>query len=120
MSFDLVKQLIRPGCWGWRRLLSPQIDGELDQAMAARLERHLAGCAACRAKYEDLRFAARLVADLSLPDDEPSMAPHWITPDGAAQPLVRPRKIVFVLAPVAAVLAIAAVAVWYFNRGTGD
>jgi Kelch motif protein len=84
------------------------------------LERHLAGCAACRARYEDLRFAARLVADLPSPEAEPSMAPHWPTPEGAARPPVRPRKIVFVLAPVAAMFAIAAVAVWYFNRGTAD
>jgi hypothetical protein len=120
MLFAFVKQLIRPGCWRYQRQLSPHLDGEIDQARAARLERHLAGCAVCRAKYEDLRFAARLVGDLSLPEAEPSMAPHWLAPDGAARPLVQPRKFVFVLAPVATVLAIAAVAVWYFNRGTSE
>lgn len=116
MSFAFVKQLIRPRCWRYQRQLSPYLDGELDQAAAARLERHLVGCAACRAQYDDLRFAARLVADLSLPEAEPSMAPHWLSPEGAA----RPRKIVFALAPIAAVLAIAAVAILYFNREAGD
>src|SRR5215510_16280278 len=120
MLFAFVKQLIRPGCWRYHRQLSPYLDGELDQATAARMERHLAGCAACRTQIENMRFAARLVSDLPLPEAEPSMAPHWLTPEGAVQPLRRPRKLVYVLAPVAAVLAIAAVAFWYFNRGVGD
>jgi len=120
MSFAFVKQLIRPGCWRYQRQLSPYHDGELDQTTAARVERHLAGCAACRAQFEDLRLAARLVAALPELEAEPSMTPHWHKPDGAARPLGQPRRIGFVLAPVAAVLAIASVAVWYFNRGAVD
>src|SRR5688572_24048304 len=120
MLFAFVNQLLRAGCWRYQRRLSPYLDGELDQTMAARLERHLAGCAACRTQCEDLRFAARLVAGLPAPGAEPSMAPHWLRPEGKPQRLGRPRKIIFVLAPVAAVLAIAAVAVWYFNRAAGD
>jgi hypothetical protein len=120
MLFAFVKQLLRTGCWWYQRRLSPYLDGELDQTIAARLERHLAGCAACRAQCEDLRFAARLVADLPAPGAEPVMAPHWLGPEGEPQRFGRPRKIIFVLAPVTAVLAIAAVAVWYFSRATGD
>lgn len=36
-------------------LLSPYLDGELDQAARARIEAHLAGCLACRRALEDLR-----------------------------------------------------------------
>ncbi|MGH9832691.1 MAG: kelch repeat-containing protein [Blastocatellia bacterium] len=114
MSFAFVKQFIRPGCWRYQRWLSPYFDGELDQAMAARVERHLAGCAACRTQSENMRFAARLVANLPLPEAE--AAPRWFAPEGAAQPPRQPRKLVFILAPTAAVLALAVVAVWYFLR----
>ncbi len=114
MSLAFVKQFIRPGCWRYRRRLSPHLDGELDQAVAARVERHLAGCAACRTQSENMRFAARLVADLPLPEAE--AVPRWFAPEGAAQPPRQPRKLVFILAPTAAVLALAVVAVWYFLR----
>jgi hypothetical protein len=80
----------------------------------------MAGCAACLARCDDLRFAMRLVADLPAPEVEPSMVPHWLTPEGSAPSPGRTRKIIFVLAPAVAMLAIAAVAVWYFNRGADD
>ena len=115
MLFAFVKQLRRPGCWRYHRLLSPYLDGELDQGAAARLERHLAGCAACRTQSENMRFAARLVADLPLSEAESAMTPQWLT-DSVAQPHRQPRRLVFVLTPVAAVLALAAVTVWYFLR----
>jgi anti-sigma factor RsiW len=117
MLIAFVKQLMRPGCWRYRRLLSPYLDDELDQGAASRLESHLADCASCRSRSENLRFAARLVANLQLPEAEP--APHWPTPEGAFRPLRQSRKLVFVLAPAAVLLAIAAVAVWYFNRVAG-
>ncbi len=118
MLFAFVKQLIRPDCWRYQRRLSPYLDGELDQVAAAPLERHLAGCDTCRTQIENMLFAARLVADLPAP--EPSMAPRWLRPEGEAQPLGRPRKFALVFASVAVSLALAAVAVWYFNRGAGD
>ena len=61
--------------------------------MAARLERHLAGCAACRAQCEDLSFAARMVADLPAPEAEPAMAPHWLSPEGEPQRLVNRERL---------------------------
>jgi putative zinc finger protein/FecR-like protein/galactose oxidase-like protein/Kelch motif protein len=116
MLFAFVKQLRRPGCWRYHRLLSPYLDGALGQDAVARLEKHLVGCAACRAQSENMRFASRMIADLPLPEAEPSMVPHWLTPDGAAPPLGQPRKPVFVLVPVAAVLSLAIIAAWYFLR----
>src|SRR5262245_36738188 len=120
MLIACVKQLMRPGCWRYQRLLSPYLDDELDQGAAARLERHLAGCAACRTQSENMRFAAGLVANLPLSEAEPAMTPHWLTPEGAAQPPRQPRKLVVVLAPVAALLVIAAATVWYFILGASD
>jgi Putative zinc-finger/Galactose oxidase, central domain/FecR protein/Kelch motif len=114
--FAFVKQLRRPGCWRYHRLLSPYLDGALGQDAAARLEKHLVGCAACRAQSENMRFASRLVADLPLPEVEPSTVPHWLMPESAAQPLGRPRKPVFVLVPAAAVLSLAIIAAWYLLR----
>ena len=106
MFFAFVKQLIRPGCWRYQRQLSPYLDAELEQAASARLETHLAGCTACRTQCENLSFAARLVANLPMPETEPATTPLWVTPEGAAQPLQQPRRLVFILAPAVAVLAL--------------
>ncbi|MGH9939308.1 MAG: kelch repeat-containing protein, partial [Blastocatellia bacterium] len=118
MSFAFVKQLMRPGCWRYQRLLSPYFDDELERGAVARLERHLDVCVACRTHYENMGFAARLVADLPLPEAEP--APPWTPPDSAAQPLGQPRRLVFKFAPVAALLVIAVAALWYFLRAPKD
>jgi len=118
MLIAFVKQLMSPGCWRYQRLLSPYLDGELGRGAAARVEGHLAGCAACRTRSENMRFAARLVADSRLPGAGPAPAPLWIATEGAADPVRRPRKLVSVLAPAAVLLVIAFVAVWYYIRGT--
>jgi hypothetical protein len=114
MSIAFVKQLFRPSCWRRRRQLSPYLDGELDQAAAARMATHLAGCDACRAESEALSFAARLVANLPTPETE--SAKPWRTPEGEARLSQRPRKLVSFLAPSAAALAIATAMAWYFLR----
>jgi hypothetical protein len=61
-----------------------------------------------------LGFASRLIANLPLPAAEP--ASPWSPPNSAAQPLSQPRRLVFKLTPVAALLALAVVAAWYFLR----
>jgi hypothetical protein len=94
-------------------LLSPYLDGELTQAAVTQLEQHLAGCTACQDQYERQRFAARLVANLPLPTVPP---PPWLPPDNAAEPLVQPRRLVYQLAPIAALLVIAVAALWYYLR----
>ncbi|HMV49869.1 MAG TPA: zf-HC2 domain-containing protein, partial [Blastocatellia bacterium] len=58
---------MRPGCRRFQRQLSPYLDGELPPEAAAKMEQHLAGCAACHERLEGQRFAARLVANLPLP-----------------------------------------------------
>ncbi len=61
-------------------------------------------------------FASRLVANLPLPEAEPATMRHWPTPVGVVRLQRQPRRLVFILAPVAAVLALAVVTVWYFYR----
>lgn len=139
--FTFVKQLVWPSCWQYQPQLSPHLDGELAQAAAIELEKHLAGCAGCRAQYERLRFAARLVANVPLPSGEP--APPWLSPENVAAPprrlgsklsrrgkvwstscgtrwhlvpLRRPVPATTYLAPVAVLLVIAVAALWYFLR----
>src|SRR5262249_7493202 len=87
MLIAFVKQIMRAGCWRYQRLLSPYLDGELGRGAAARVESHMDGCAACRARAENMRFAARLVANSRLPGAEPAPAPLWIAPGGAANPV---------------------------------
>ena len=53
-----------------RVLLSSYIDGELSERDRLRVERHLSGCAECRAELESLRLTVELAR--GLPEVEPS------------------------------------------------
>jgi anti-sigma factor RsiW len=46
------------------QLLNAYLDGELTEAQAAELKRHLADCPGCRRTFEGLRHADALVRDL--------------------------------------------------------
>ena len=56
-----------------RAVLNELVDGELDTAAQAEIERHLAGCAACRATVDDLREIRRVAASLD-PRQPPARA----------------------------------------------
>ncbi|HKE31720.1 MAG TPA: kelch repeat-containing protein, partial [Candidatus Angelobacter sp.] len=114
--FTRAKQIRWTGCWRYQRLLSPYLDGELDQAETASLEGHLTDCDECRTLFEKLRFASRMVTKLSVREVEPATTPHWIMPAGAVLPLRQKRKPVFVIATIAASLVIASFAIRYFMR----
>ena len=43
------------GCWRVARLVQPYLDGELDDAAAARVARHLQGCPRCARRAEIYR-----------------------------------------------------------------
>ena len=66
--------------------LSAYIDGALDQAARAAVERHLVACPSCPLRLEELRATARLIA--ALPDPAPGRrlvprlagAPAWLAP----------------------------------------
>ncbi len=120
MLFAFVKQFRRPHCLRFQRLLSPYLDGEIDQAGAASLERHLADCDECRTQSEKMRFASRLVATMPQHEVEPATTPQWIMKGGAVPQLNQTRKHVFGFVTLAASLVIASVTIWYFIRDAGS
>jgi predicted anti-sigma-YlaC factor YlaD len=50
------------------RGVSAYLDGEVDAADGARIERHLDGCAGCRATIDQFRTVIRLAGRLSAAD----------------------------------------------------
>lgn len=117
MFFRGLKQFLRPACWRFRGQLSPYLDDELTPAVAAQLETHLAGCAACREKLESQRFAAALVAKFPMPVTE--VLPPWMPPENVMRPAGRPHSLAYQLAAATALLLIAVVGFWYFLRPSG-
>ena len=100
----------------YRRLFSPCIDGELDGGARARLESHLAGCRRCRAEFENLIFASRLISRLEIPDERPRSLPSWIADQEIAVRLKPRINRKLILAPVAAIALIAVVLVWFIAQ----
>ena len=102
----------------WTDLLSDYLDGELADGERIALEAHLAGCAACSATLEDLRWVvarARTLAD-SPPGEDlwPAIAAMVGGSGGAVKPSVVPiagrRRISFSIPQLAAAgLALAVV-----------
>ncbi len=64
----------------YRRRLTPYIDGELDQSAQTSVQKHLEKCAGCRAEYDRLLFASRIVSKLALPAAPPTGVPAWLPP----------------------------------------
>jgi predicted anti-sigma-YlaC factor YlaD len=50
-------------CSEWRALASCRLDGELDEVQDAQLERHLLGCAACRAWSRKIAALVTVIHD---------------------------------------------------------
>jgi predicted anti-sigma-YlaC factor YlaD len=50
-------------CSEWRALASCRLDGELDELQDAHLERHLLGCAACRAWSQEIAALVTVIHD---------------------------------------------------------
>ena len=68
-------------CERYRPLIAGFLDGELAEAEAADLNRHLGRCAACRAEYETQREASQLLERASFrePTDK-ELARLWRSP----------------------------------------
>lgn len=94
----------------WRRLVSCQADGELDDLDAARLESHLAGCLACTAWAAEVSSLAALMAS---DQREPEMRL-------APQSLRRRRARASLVTASAASVAAAAVAAFALQLNTGS
>jgi hypothetical protein len=105
-----------------RALLSPYIDGELPAGERAQLEAHLATCAACRGERDELLFASRLAARLSLPDGAPAPFPRWQREQAQAAFAPRARGgrgRPAALAAAASLALLALAAGWFFTREKG-
>lgn len=118
MPFNLYHHL--RCAWRYDRLLTPYVDGELDEGARARLHAHLAQCGRCRAAVEEQRFAADLLAKLMLPAS-PETAPPFAAarvaqfPSWRAADAPRARRLLTPLRISAAVL-FAIAAFWCYNR----
>ncbi len=53
------------------RLLPAYLDGEADEGRKSEIERHLAGCAACRQELESLKADLELCASVQVPELSP-------------------------------------------------
>ena len=96
----------------YRRLLTPYIDGELDRPAQTQFEKHLEKCARCRAEYDRLLFASRIVSQLALPVAPPAGVPAWLPPVSVeAHSHVAWKKLI----PVAVALLSVAIAFAYWN-----
>jgi anti-sigma factor RsiW len=62
--------MLNPACWLVRRRLDAYRDGELDPAVAAKTDDHLAGCGDCAAELTSLgRLHSALALDLAEPPE---------------------------------------------------
>jgi len=112
-------------CESARERLQDQIDGTLDPVIARELERHLDGCAECRALAADLGAVADAGAALdSIEAPEHvwlQLAGRWRREQGLAvieAPVMRRARSSFHLVAAAAVLAVAAGGSWIAWRAT--
>ena len=80
-------------CARWRGDVGAYIVGALSPAEAARVKRHLRGCAACRAEYQDLipvrDWLGRLGPADSMPARQPPAGPRL---DSSRPPRHRPLR----------------------------
>lgn len=116
---ERLRELFAPRCARrFGRLLSPYLDGELDEREGAAVEQHLKACARCRAERDELRFAARLSSGLRLPEQLPTPSPAWLKERGrpAAPSQAAARRGWAVAAACLFVAALAGVGVWYSAR----
>jgi anti-sigma factor RsiW len=75
-------------CAGWRGDIGAYVVGALGPVEAARVKRHLRGCAACRADYQDLLPVRDWLGRMNPADGMPARHPPGRPPLGP----VRPRR----------------------------
>ena len=97
-------------CAGWRGDIGAYVVGALGPVEAARVKRHLRGCAACRADYQDLIPVRAWLGRMNPADGMPAYPPPGrppLVPAHSPRHRSRPRW----LAAAGAVIAAVAIAV---------
>jgi anti-sigma factor RsiW len=76
-------------CAGWRGDIGAYVVGALGPVEGARVNRHLRGCAACRADYQDLLPVRDWLGRMDPADGMPARYPPGRPPLGPVRPLRR-------------------------------
>jgi anti-sigma factor RsiW len=76
-------------CAGWRGDIGAYVVGALGPVEAARVKRHLRGCAACRADYQDLLPVRDWLGRMNPADGMPAHQPPGRPPPGPVRPMRR-------------------------------
>ena len=100
----------------YRRLLSPYLDGELDEASTRRVNRHLQECAWCRAACDDISFAARAVSTVPMPKQTPAPIGFRGRLPAARPPRSRFARLVLNPITAAALMLVVLGGVWSYTR----
>jgi anti-sigma factor RsiW len=94
-------------CTGWRGDIGAYVVGALGPVEAARVKRHLRGCAACRADYEDLLPVRDWLGRVDPADGMPARHPSGRPPLGPVRPLRRYSRRRWLTAAGTAIAAVA-------------
>jgi anti-sigma factor RsiW len=97
-------------CPGWRGDIGAYVVGALGPVEATRVKRHLRGCAACRADYQDLLPVRDWLGRMNPADGMPAGHPRGRPPVGPVRPLPQRSRRRW-LAAASAVIATVAIAV---------
>jgi len=94
-------------CAGWRGDIGACVVGALGPVAAARVQRHLRRCAACRADYQDLLPVRDWLARMNPADGMPAHHRPGRRPLGPVRPLQRPSWRRWLIATAAVIAAVA-------------
>jgi len=94
-------------CAGWRGDIGAHVVGALGPVEAAKVKRHLRGCAACRADYQDLLPVCDWLGRVDPADGMPARHPPGRPPGGPVRPLRLHSRRRWLTAAAAVIAAVA-------------
>jgi len=94
-------------CAGWRGDIGAYVVGALGPVEAAKVKRHLRGCAACRADYQDLLPVCDWLGRVDPADGMPARHPPGRPPGGPVRPLRHHSRRRWLTAAAAVIAAVA-------------